>query len=169
MDPWRRALILTCSAALPALIGCAPRGAGPAPVAAQTSSPTPCEHLPVSRADVDGLLASSVIDTTLVPGDTQSCEYTTGGFPSVIVSVRPGVGQRTVDDWTQGRMALKVVPLAGVGDGAVWQPALREVIAYKKSLLCDIQVRAGDGDLAPGNNEIEKSMGALCNKIFASY
>jgi hypothetical protein len=132
-------------------------------------SPTACQRLPVSRADVNGLLAAPVTDLALVPGDVQTCEYTTEGFPAVIVSVRPDVGQMTVDNWAQGRMALKVVPLDGVGDGAVWQSALREVIAYKKTLLCDIQVRAGDGDLAPGNNEIEKSMGALCNKIFAAY
>lgn len=65
-------------------------------------------------------------------------------------------------------MPLTASPLAGVGDAAVWQASLHEVIAQQHNLLCDIQVRGGAGDIALANEALPKALGALCNRIFAA-
>ena len=56
----------------------------------------------------------------------------------------------------------------GVGDAAVWQDTLHEVIAQKNDLLCDIQLRGSSGDLAIAANALPASWGRLCNRIFAN-
>ena len=66
-------------------------------------------------------------------------------------------------------MPLQTTPLAGVGDAAVWQDTLHEIIAQKDAILCDIQVRGGGGDLALTDKALPMAVGALCNKIFAAY
>jgi hypothetical protein len=119
--------------------------------------------------DVDGILRDPVIGIQPLPGDPQSCQFVTGSFPAIIVSVRPGLGRTTVDGWASGKMPLGSGPLAGVGDSAVWLDTLHEVIAQKNALLCDIQVRGGGSDLASNSTALPGVLGALCNKVFAKY
>jgi len=128
-----------------------------------------CNPPILKPADVAGLLSAPVTDTRPVPGDPQSCEFTTASFPAIIVSVRPGLGRSTVDAWATGKMPLETRPLAAVGDSAVWQETLHEVIARKNDLLCDIQVRSGGSDLAIGTDVLPAAVGALCTRIFAAY
>ncbi|MEP6549130.1 MAG: hypothetical protein ABJD53_16855 [Gammaproteobacteria bacterium] len=126
-----------------------------------------CEYV-LKIEDVAGLLNAPITATRRVSGDAQSCEFLTAGFPAITVSVRPGLGQSTVEAWTSGKMPLKVSPLTGIGDAAVWQESLHELIAEKNGLLCDIQVRGSADDLALGTQTLPDALGALCNKIFAA-
>jgi hypothetical protein len=141
------------------------RGAG-GTMAAATSV---CDRHILKPEDVVGILSAAITETKPLPGDAQSCEFTTAAFPAIIVSVRPGVGRTTVDAWATGKMPLQTSPLAGVGDAAVWQETLHEVIAQKDALLCDIEVRGGGVDLALHAQALPQAVGALCNKIFAAY
>jgi hypothetical protein len=59
--------------------------------------------------------------------------------------------------------------LTGVGEAAVGQETLHEVIAQENALLCDIQVRAGGSDIAITSSALPAALGALCNRIFAVY
>jgi hypothetical protein len=68
-----------------------------------------------------------------------------------------------------GKMPLQSSPLPGVGEAAVWQDSLHEVIAQKNALLCDIQVRGGGSDLAISSSALPAALGVLCNRIFAAY
>jgi hypothetical protein len=78
--------------------------------------------------------------------------------------VRPGLGNLTVSGWEKGQMNLPVTPFAGVGDRAVWQDALNEVIATKDDVLCDILVMGPPGTAAAG---AQKRLGDVCNTIFS--
>jgi hypothetical protein len=128
-----------------------------------------CDRHILKIEDVGGILSTPITDSQPLPGDAQSCEFITATFPAIIVSVRPGLGRSTVDAWATGKMPLDSAPLPGVGDGAVWLETLHEVVAQKNALLCDIQVRAGGSDLALKSQALPGVIGALCNKIFASY
>ena len=99
-------------------------------------------------------------------GDPQSCAFETAGFASVTISLRPGLGNATVDTWSSGRMPASATPLSGVGDGAVWAADLEEVIATKNNLLCDIGVTGPPGAALP-DKVVQKRLGDLCTKIFA--
>ena len=138
----------------------ATRGSGlPAPV---------CDSNSPKRDELTGLLNAPITQAVPVPGDLHSCAYLTEGFPSITVSVRPGLGKSTLDAWEHGKMPFEAAPLAGVGEAALWQPGLRELIARRGDLLCDIQVRAGGNDLALDPKALSAAAGALCNKIFAA-
>jgi hypothetical protein len=141
------------------------KGAGRTP--ALTASV--CDRHILKIEDVGGILSAPITDTQPLPGDAQSCEFITAAFPAIIVSVRPGLGRTTVDAWATGKMPLDSAPLPGVGDGAVWLETLHEVVAQKDALLCDIQVRGGGSDLVLNTKALPGAVGALCNKIFASY
>lgn len=65
-------------------------------------------------------------------------------------------------------MPLKVEALPGVGDSAAWQASLHELIAQRRNVLCDIQVRGGATDLAISVDSLPQALGALCNRIFAA-
>jgi hypothetical protein len=65
-------------------------------------------------------------------------------------------------------MSLAVTPLPDVGDAAVWQDTLHEIIARKNDLLCDIQLRGVSDDIAVAADALPSALGALCNRIFAS-
>jgi hypothetical protein len=169
---WPSILALTCFFALGFWLGqrmSRPAevhpGAGNSPVAA---APDCHRHL-LKIDDVAGILSAPVIGIQPLPGDAQSCEFVTSSFPAIIVSVRPGLGRTTVDAWARGKMPLKGDPLPGVGDGALWVDALREVIAQKNAVLCDIQVRGGGSDLASNSRSLPGALGALCNRILAAY
>jgi hypothetical protein len=169
--PALRAALTAC--ALTALAGCSGSAGPPASHdthagAAAEASPGGCGTPPLSIPQVAGILVAPITGIRPVAGDAQSCEYSTGGFPAIIVSVRPGLGKSSVDSWNEGRMPLKGEPLPGVGDAASWQPSLREVIAQKHNVLCDIQVRGGATDLVVSVNALPATLGALCNRIFAA-
>jgi hypothetical protein len=154
---------------LAVLAGCS-GSSGPAassPKLAGGSSPGGCEASPLSIQDVTGILVAPITGSKPVSGDAQSCEFSTGGFPAIVISVRPGLGKSSVDAWIEGRMPLKAEPLPGVGDAAAWQASLREVIAEKRNVLCDIQVHGGATDLAVSVSALPGALGALCNRIFA--
>lgn len=135
--------------------------------AAAATPGSACDRKLLTVADVGGILTDPISGAQPVPGDPQSCEFTTAGFSAITVSLRPGLGRTTVETWTAGRMPVPATPLAGVGDEAAWADALTEVIAEKNDLLCDVQVSGLAPSLrrgpAPGQ---EKAIGALCNTIF---
>jgi hypothetical protein len=128
-----------------------------------------CDQRMLQLEQLAGILVAPLNARRTVDGDTQSCEFLTGGFPAITVSVRPNVGHATVDAWIAGRMPFAATPLAGIGDQAVWQDTLHEVIAQKNNLLCDIEVRAGDSDIAATVDVLPQLLGALCNKAFAAF
>jgi hypothetical protein len=128
-----------------------------------------CDRHILQAEDVAGILNAPITAAKSLAGDAQSCEFSTASFPAITVSVRPGLGRTTVEAWASGKMPLTTSPLPGVGEAAVWQDSLHEVIAQKNALLCDIQVRGGSGDMAVNSNALRATLGALCNKIFAAY
>jgi hypothetical protein len=118
---------------------------------------------------MSGLLHAPIADMTAVAGDPQSCAFLTTGFAAITVSVRPGLGRTTLDAWITGKMPLAARPLDEVGDAAVWEDTLHEVIARRDNLLCDIQVRGGADDIAATAGALPKALGALCNQVFAAH
>jgi len=148
------------------LAGCAkaPTAAAP-PVLAPIS---PCETLVLKAEDLGVFLHAPIIHTTALAGDGQSCAFLTSGFSAITVSVRPGLGKASLEAWSTGKMPLPVRPLEGVGDAAVWQDTLHEIIAQKNDLLCDIQLRGSTDDIAVAADTLPEKLGALCNRIFAS-
>jgi hypothetical protein len=85
----------------------------------------------------------------------------------VTISLRPGLGNRTVATWASGRMPTPAVTLSGVGDRAVWSAELKEVIATKNDLLCDIGVGGPPGG-SVSSEVVKQRLGDLCNKVFAA-
>jgi hypothetical protein len=85
------------------------------------------------------------------------------------MSLRPRLGRLTVQSWVDGKMPLPVWSFARVGDRALWQPELNEVIAEHGDLLCDVAVarRAGRG-VEPARPSLPARLGSPCNKVFAS-
>lgn len=156
--------------------GCS-RSALPAHAAfvAETTAHTPaavtsiCDRHVLKFEDMAGILRIPITGTTPLSGDNQSCEFSTTAFPGIIVTVRPGLGRTTLDEWAAGKMPLESVPLTGVGDTAVWIQPLHEVISQKNAILCDIQIRGGGSDIALDSTALAAAVGALCNKIFAAY
>jgi hypothetical protein len=128
-----------------------------------------CDRHILDIKDVAGILSAPVTQTRSLPGDAQSCEFATGSFPALVISVRPGVGRSTVELWKTGQMALTSSPLSGIGDEAVWQESLHELVAEKNALLCDIQVRGAGADLDMNAKSLPAALGVLCNKIFEAY
>jgi hypothetical protein len=149
---------MVLASAMTALLGCSD--------VATPAATASCERV-LKIEDVAGLLNAPITATKPVSGDPQSCEFLTAGFPAITVSVRPGLGRSTVEAWTSGKMPLKVSPLTGIGDAAVWQETLHELISQKNGLLCDIQVHGSTEDIALGMQTLPDALGALCNKVFA--
>jgi hypothetical protein len=142
----------------------APSAALP-PVVAPAS---PCETLTLKSADFAGFLHAPVTHATALAGDGQSCVFPTTGFSAITVSVRPGLGKASLEAWSTGKMPLPVRALDGVGDAAVWQDSLHEIIAQKNDVLCDIEVRGDNDDIAVAADALPEKLGALCNRIFAA-
>jgi hypothetical protein len=165
---------LTCAVAASAVLGCSKNPASEgsrilaatgAPIAASSL----CERHILKANDVAGILSAPITQIKSLPGDAQSCEFATGSFPAIVISVRPGVGRTTVDTWKTGKMPLASSPLPGIGDAAVWQDTLHELVAQKNAVLCDIQVRGAGADLVMDAKGLPAAVGALCNKIFEAY
>lgn len=154
---------------LAATAGCSKPAGGSAAgqhVAAQTAAVpagTACDRKLITQADIAPLLSEPITSMETLKGDAQSCVFTTSGFSSVTVSLRPGLGDITVQQTLSGATNVGGTPLAGVGDKAVWTPMLKEVNASKNNLLCDI------GAIGPATSgATEDKVAALCNKIFAA-
>ncbi len=147
------------------LAGCAKAPSAAPPVVAPIS---PCDTLVLKAADLGIFLHAPITHATAIAGDDQSCAFLTTGFSAITVSVRPGLGKAALDAWSTGKMTLPVRPLGGVGDVAVWQDTLHEVIAQKNDLLCDIQVRGDSDDIAVPPDALPEKLGAQCNRIFAA-
>jgi hypothetical protein len=169
---WRIVAILAAAAFGAA--GCgragAANGAASASVtaAASASAGNACDRHLVTRNDVAAILRDPI--TTMkslgADGDAQACEFETAGFASVTISLRPGLGNATVDAWASGRMPLHAEALAGVGDRAAWCGDLKEVIATKNNVLCDVGV-GGPPGASVSSEVVKQRLGDLCNKIFA--
>jgi hypothetical protein len=129
----------------------------------------PCDQRMLRVDELAGILTAPLVDRRSVAGDAQACQFLTAGFSAITVSVRPNVGQVTIDAWNSGRMPFPAAPLPGIGDQAVWQDTLHEVIAQKNNLLCDIEVRGGDSDIAATIEVLPGVLGALCNKVFTAF
>ena len=152
-------------AACLSMAGCSKTPTAAPPAVATVS---PCETLVVKAADLGGLLNAPISHATALAGDGQSCAFLTTGFSAVTVSVRPGLGKASLEAWSSGKMSLPVRPLSSVGDAAVWQDTLHEVIAQKNDVLCDIQVRGGNDDIAVAADALPERLGDLCNRIFVA-
>jgi hypothetical protein len=155
--------------ALSALVvsGCLKQPAS-APATPSQLAKSACEHHVLDAEDFAGILSAPITAVRPLPGDAQSCEFATSAFPGVVVSVRPGLGRSTVHAWESGKMPLRGLPLPGVGEAAIWQDTLHEVVAERNDVLCDIQVRGGGSDLAMNDKALPAAVGALCNKIFSA-
>ena len=152
---------------LAACAACASCSKQPAAKIAAGVPASACEVLTLKTPDVAPLLSAPLTRATSLEGDGQSCAFLTTGFASITVSVRPGLGRASLDAWSNGKMPLAARPLTGVGDAAVWQDTLHEIIAQKNDLLCDIQVRGSGDDIAVGSALLPNELGALCNRIFS--
>jgi hypothetical protein len=128
-----------------------------------------CGTLVLKPADLGGLLQAPITHATDLAGDGQSCAFLTTGFSAITVSVRPGLGRASLDAWAAGKMSLPVTSLPDVGDAAVWQDTLHEIIARKNDLLCDIQLRGVSDDIAVAQDSLPRALGALCNRIFSAH
>jgi hypothetical protein len=152
-------------AAWAALAGCS-KPAAPR-TAAAVAAPA-CEVLILKTPDLAPLLSAPITRASSLAGDGQSCAFLTTGFAAITVSVRPGLGRASLEAWSNGKMPLTAHSLSNVGDAAVWQDTLHEIIAQKNDLLCDIQVRGSGDDIALAPEALPRALGALCNRIFAA-
>jgi len=135
-----------------------------AKAAASTPAGNACDRKLVTSADAAEILGEPVASEKVLPGDAQSCVFTTADFTTLTISLRPGLGRVTVEAWAAGKMPVPVTNVSSVGERAVWQSTLKEINAEKNNLLCDIGV-VGPGHSAGATPE---KLGALCNKIFAA-
>jgi hypothetical protein len=160
----------------------ASNGGATIPRASASATPvkagTVCDRKLLTVDDVAGILSKPITGTKPLKGDPQTCYFITAdddrGGPDLMVSLRPGLGVVTLATFTSGKMDAyaRSVPLAGVGDGAVWKPDLKEVTAQKNNVLCE--VRPGPLSMSveltrAGEAAQQRTLGALCNKIFAAY
>lgn len=169
--------VLSMVLALTALAACTKHDASssssaaasaPAAASASASSGNACDAKLITQQDVSDIFSVPITREKPIPGDAQTCEFKAGAS-SIQISVRPGLGHASVQEWVDGKVPVPASPLAGVGDRAMWQSTLHEVIAEKNNLLCDIRAMDLGGvlkDQSPA--AMQKKIGALCNKIFAA-
>jgi hypothetical protein len=122
-----------------------------------------CDSKVITPDDLVGVLAG-VITAKTPPGDPQTCEFSANDFSSVSITVRPGLGDVTVSEWTGGKIPVEAGAISGVGDRAAWQSTLKELIATKHNVLCDIGSSGAKGT----ETDLEKKFGQLCDKIWAA-
>lgn len=134
------------------------------PTPGKAPPPTVCERKIVTVEDVSDLFSGPV---TMKPleGDPQSCVFDgPNAYTHVRVTVRPGLGDVTVNSWINGTVPVPGTSVSGIGDRAVWQDTLRELIATKHNVLCDIGVEGASGSTA----DVQKKFAALCGRIWAA-
>jgi hypothetical protein len=134
-----------------------------------------CDRKLLTANDMAAILSEPITGTEPLKGDAQTCYFITAttdtrGGAKIMISVRPGLGEATLATFTSGKMDAyaKSMPLAGVGDSAVWMPETFEVNAQKNNLLCVAGLR-GSAVIEHKPEDLPKKLGALCNKIFAAY
>ena len=131
---------------------------------AGTPAGNACDRKVVTSGDAAEILGQPVTSEKALPGDAQSCVFTTADFTTLTISVRPGLGEPWISG--SGKMPMPVTDVSGVGERAVWQSTLKEIVqpAEKNNLLCDI------GVVSPSHSAgaTPEKLGALCNKIFAA-
>jgi hypothetical protein len=154
-------LMAGCSKAAPPSAANAPAAPAVTPSAsdsggASSGGAAACDGL--SEADVQPLLTGPITSVKPAPSDADSCVFATAGLSSISVTVRSSGGKETLESWHKG----PVTPVPGVGDDAVWEPDLKEVVASKGDTLCT--VTAMGSEVAPATPTTE---GALCSKVFA--
>lgn len=155
------------------VVACAKHDASAQAGASQSTSAATqinvCDSNIITVQDVSDIFSDPITGKKSVPGDPGTCAFDTSGDGSLDVTFRPGSGHATVQEYVDGKVPVPTTPLAGVGDRAVWQAALNEVVAEKDNKLCDISVQ-GSGmrlkDRSPA--AMQKKIGALCNKVFAA-
>lgn len=158
----------------PVVTGCGHRpatpGAGPATSvgARGLTAGSACDLGLLTDGDVASLLDERIDGHTPVSGDRESCTFAATGGRSITVTLRRGLGRVTVDSWRRGRMPAPAVPMPGVGDEAVWVGALREVLAERHDLLCDIQASGPLHEVGAVAGPEQDRLGALCRRIFAA-
>ena len=111
-----------------------------------------------------GVVVILSIASKPLPGDPQSCVFDGANVTSITISVRPGLGDVSVGEWISGKVPVPGETVNGIGDKAVWQDTLRELIATKHNVLCDIQATGANGSSA----DVQKKFAALCGKIWAA-
>lgn len=123
-----------------------------------------CDSKVVAPDDLVSVLRGTITAKAL-PGDPQTCEFSAEDLSSVSVTVRPGLGEVTVSDWTGGKAPVDAATIDGIGDRAVWQGTLHELIATRHNVLCDI----GSHGTAGTEADLRKKFGQLCDKIWAAH
>ena len=127
-----------------------------------------CATIRLSLGEVASAVGWPMTSSHDVPGDSLSCEFG-GGARRVQVSVRPTVGRVTVESWIEGHMPLHATAFAGVGDAAIWQPELHELIAEESDMLCDVSVTGSAADTEPASSrDVPRRLANLCRKLFAA-
>jgi hypothetical protein len=117
-----------------------------------------CGGQRIVAADVQPLLSGQITSVKPAPSDPDSCVFATAGFSSITITVRPSGGKETLESWHKG----PVTPVPGVGDDAVWEPDLKEIVASHGDTLCT--VTAMGPEVTPATAETE---GAVCSEVFA--
>ena len=159
---------------LAGMAGCSAAGSPAAgssstrPPGASTHAGNACDRHLVTKDDLTGILKDPIVTmkSLAADGDGQTCVFETAGYSSVTITLRPGFGDVTVGTWASGRMPMPAEPLIGVGDHAVWSRDLKEVIATKNDLLCDIGVGGPAGAMVDAT-VVRRRLGDLCNTIYA--
>ena len=128
-----------------------------------------CGQRALSAGDVTGILRAPITGVEREPADAETCVFRTATHARIEVAVRPSGGTTTVQRWIDGEMPLEAVPLRGVGDRAVWQRDLHEVIAERNDVLCDATAIGEASDFVDASeSRFQSRLGALCAKVLAS-
>jgi cytochrome c5 len=112
----------------------------------------------VSQADVQPLLTGPITSVKPAPSDPDSCVFSTAGYSSISVTVRSTGGKDTLASWHKG----PVTPVPGVGDDAVWEPRIQELVASRGDTLCTVMAMGSQAAAVTAGGA-----GTICNKIFA--
>ena len=134
----------------------APAGAAVTPTSGDASTAVGCHGL--SQADVQPLLSGPITAVKPAPSDPDTCVFSTAGFSSISVTVRSSGGKDTLQSWHKG----PVTPVPGVGDDAVWEAGIQELVASKGDVLCTVSAMGSEVAAATATTE-----SAVCSKVFA--
>src|SRR3984885_2322010 len=85
----------------------APAASQGATNAASTAAGNACDRKLVTSADAAEILGEPVVSEKALPGDAQSCVFTTADFTTLTISLRPGLGRATVDSWPGGKSPMR--------------------------------------------------------------
>ncbi len=140
--------------------------AGAAGGPADTPAGTPCDRKLLTVQDVAGIMKGDTVRSENVPGDVESCKFTTGDASGITFSFRAKNGRASLGIWRDGKMPVSSAPLPAVGSQAVWVDDLNEVDAEQDDHLCSIGVQGIRA--ATSRDQLKQRLGALCNKAVAA-